>query len=83
MTKQVGDYLIAAIVGITIGSLLLFVTDRATAEVSLPVIELITPVTETVTPVIIETITDCVEIIEYDMNTGTKTTIGCTIKEST
>ena len=27
--------------------------------------------------------TDCVEIIEYDMSTGTKTTIGCISKEST
>ena len=27
--------------------------------------------------------TDCVEIIEYDMSTGMKTTIGCIEKEST
>ena len=27
--------------------------------------------------------TDCVEIIEYNMTTGTKTTIGCISKEST
>ena len=27
--------------------------------------------------------TDCVEIIEYDMSTGMKTTIGCASKEST
>ena len=62
MTKQIGDYFIAAIVGITVASLLLFVAERATADAA---------------PVLIEPITDCVEIVEYDINTGTKTTIGC------
>ena len=79
MTKQLGDYLIAAIVGITVASLLLFVADRVTAETNLSVAETVVPVTEVVT----ESTIDCVEIVEYDMNTGTKTTIGCATKEST
>ena len=82
MTKQIGDYFIAAIVGITVGSLLLFVADRAISGTNFPVTETIVPVTEVV--IEIEQVkSDCVEVVEYDMNTGMKTTIGCVTKEST
>ena len=83
MTKQIGDYFIAAIVGITVASMLLFVADRAISGTNFPVTETIVPVTEVMAPVITEITTDCVEIVEYDINTGTKTTTGCITKEST
>ena len=73
MTKQAGDYFIAAIVGITIGSLLLFVADRATAGSNSPVTETTVPVIEVIVgePYVedISTIKEeCVEIYSYDFD---------------
>ena len=82
MTKRIGDYFIASIVGIVLASLFMFVFGKATAETTFPVTETIVPVTEVV--IEIEQLkSECVEIVEYDMNTGMKTTIGCIAKEST
>ena len=69
MTKQLGDYLIAAIVGITVASLLLFVADRVTAdttETTVPAIEV--TVGETYVEDISTIKEECVEIYAYDFD---------------
>ena len=82
MTKLIGKTYYGIAVGIITG---LFIYSlgvlyenktRLSLTVTEPVIEV-----EVVEQLIQET--DCVEIIEYDMSTGMKTTIGCIEKEST
>ena len=82
MTKLIGKTHYAVGVGIITGiiifSMSLLLKREAPIELT---------VTETVVEVeVLEQLiqeTDCVEIIEYDMNTGKKTTVGCIAKEST
>ena len=82
MTKLIGKSYhavgIGIITGIIIFSMSLLFKQEAPLELT---------VTETVIEVeVLEQLiqeTDCVEIIEYDMSTGMKTTVGCIAKEST
>ena len=83
MTKLIGKTWFATIVGIITGVIIysmvvLYQQQESTTTLT---------VTETVVEVeVLEQLiqeTDCVEIIEYDMATGKKTTIGCAAKEST
>ena len=82
MTKLIGKTHYAVSIGIITGIIIFSISVLFKQEPTTTF-----TVTETVIEVeVLEQLiqeTDCVEIIEYDMTTGTKTTIGCTAKEST
>ena len=82
MTKLIGKTHYAVGIGIITGIIIfsLSVLFKQEAPLTLTATETVIEV-EVLEQLIQET--DCVEIIEYDMNTGMKTTTGCIAKEST
>ena len=82
MTKLIGKTHYAVGIGFITGIIIFSLSVLFKQEPKLTI-----AVTETVVEVeVLEQLiqeTDCVEIIEYDMTTGKKTTTGCTAKEST
>ena len=82
MTKLIGKTHYAVGIGIITGIIIfsMSVLFKQEAPVELTVTETVIEV-EVLEQLIQET--ECVEIIEYDMTTGKKTTIGCVTKEST